>query len=98
MDLRVGQVLSAEPIPGSKKLLTLRVDIGGRVQQVVAGIQGHYAPEALIGRKVVVVANLKPALLMGVKSQGMVLAAEDPSGRIILLTPEADVPPGAQIK
>lgn len=77
LDLRVGKVLSAEPVPGSEKLLKLTVDIGSEQRQIVAGMAKKYLPEALINRKVIVVANLKPARLMGVESQGMILAAGD---------------------
>ena len=77
LDLRVGQILEAEPVPKSKKLLKLLVDLGFEKRQIVSGIHEHYKPHDLIGRKVVIVANLKPATLMGIESQGMVLAASD---------------------
>ncbi|MFQ5657226.1 MAG: methionine--tRNA ligase [Candidatus Methylomirabilales bacterium] len=98
LDLKVAEIVRAETVAGSKKLLklTVRLDVGERI--VVAGIQGQYAIEELIGKKVAVVANLKPAKLMGVESQGMVLAAEDAGGRIILLTPDRDIPPGSKIR
>ena len=84
MELRVAQVLEAEKIPGSKKLLKLQVDLGDEKRQIVAGIADAYAPEALVGRKVVLVANLKPAKLMGVESNGMVLAATSIDGKAVL--------------
>jgi methionyl-tRNA synthetase len=96
LDLRVGTVLKAEGIPGSKNLLKLFVDIGEE-RTVVAGLVGHYTEEDLEGKQVVVVANLEPAKLMGVESQGMVLAAEDESG-VYLLTPDISVTPGSEVK
>ncbi|MBN1832832.1 MAG: methionine--tRNA ligase [Deltaproteobacteria bacterium] len=96
LDLRVGHVLKAERIPGSKKLLKVIVDIGEE-RTVVAGLVGHYTEESLVGKQVVVVANLEPAKLMGVESQGMVLAAEDESG-VHLLIPDAPVTPGSKIR
>ncbi|HEU5394302.1 MAG TPA: methionine--tRNA ligase, partial [Candidatus Methylomirabilis sp.] len=98
VELRVATVVGAEAVPNSKKLVKLRVDLGGEKRTVVAGILQHYAPEALVGRQVVLVANLKPATLMGVTSQGMVLAAEGPDGRIVLLQPDREVPPGSIVK
>jgi methionyl-tRNA synthetase len=97
LDLKVGQVKEAEKIAGSKKLIKLQVDLGSEVRQVVAGIAEAYAPEALVGKKIVLVANLKPAKLMGVESNGMVLAASV-DGRPILCTFETDVPVGAKVK
>ena len=82
---------------GSKKLIKLRVDIGAEKRQVVAGIAEAYAPEALLGKKVVLVSNLKPARLMGVESNGMLLAASL-DGKPVLCTFDADVPPGTKIK
>ncbi len=97
VELRVAQILAAEKIAGSKKLIKLQVDLGGEQRQVVAGIAESYAPEALIGKKIALVANLKPAKLMGVESNGMVLAA-DIGGKAVLTTFEADVAPGTRIK
>ena len=77
IQLKVARVLTAERIPRSDKLLKLQVDLGGEQRQIVAGIGKKYEPEAMVGRRVVIVANLKPAKLMGVESQGMVLAAGD---------------------
>jgi methionyl-tRNA synthetase len=98
LDLRIAEVLEAEAIKGSKKLLRLVVRIGEETRQVVAGILGSYAPERLVGRKVALLVNLKPAKLMGVESEGMVLAAEDAEGKSVLLQPERDVPPGSKIR
>jgi methionyl-tRNA synthetase len=98
VELRVATVVEAEAVPKSKKLVKLRVDLGGEKRTVVAGILQDYAPEILVGRQVILVANLKPATLMGVTSQGMVLAAEGPDGGIVLLQPDREVPPGSIVK
>ena len=95
--LRVGKVLAAERVPKSSKLLKLQVDIGTEQRQIIAGIGTKYAPEDMIGKRVIIVANLKPAKLMGVESQGMVLAAGDDEVSALLTTVE-EVPPGAKIK
>jgi len=97
ISLRVGKILAAERVPKSTKLLKLQVDIGAEQRQVVAGIGTKYAPEDLVGKRVVVVANLKPAKLMGVESQGMVLAAGEEEVSALLTTIE-DVAPGSKIK
>ncbi len=96
LDLRVGTIKAAEAIPGSKKLIKLLVDIGEE-RTVVAGIVGHYSEKELLGKQVILVANLEPVKLMGVESRGMVLAAEDASG-VHLLMPDADTKPGSQVK
>lgn len=98
LDLRIAEVVEAEAVKGSKKLLKLTVKVGALERTVVAGIQPFYKPEELVGRKVVLLANLEPTTLMGVESQGMVLAAEDAEGRVILLMPDKDVPPGAKVR
>lgn len=97
MDFRVGKIVSAQKIEGSKKLMKLVVDIGSEKRQIVAGIAESYSPEELIGKLVVVLANLKPAKLMGVESRGMILAV-DVEGKPILLTPEREVKPGEKVK
>ena len=96
LDLRIGVVKSAEAHPNADKLLVLKVDLGSEERQIVAGIRAHYAPEDLVGRQVVVVANLETAKLRGMESQGMVLAASD-GDRIVILTPEKQVNPGAKV-
>lgn len=96
LDLRVAKVISAEGVPGSEKLLRLVADIGGEERQILAGIAKYYTPENLVGRSIVVVANLEPRSLMGLESRGMLLAAD--SDRPIILMPEQDVPAGAKIK
>jgi methionyl-tRNA synthetase len=97
LDLRVAEVVAAEAVPKSRKLLKLTVRLGDETRAVVAGIAEHYRPEALVGRKVVVVANLEPATLMGVTSNGMVLAGSA-GDTLALLTPDGDLPPGAKVR
>ncbi|MDP2668463.1 MAG: methionine--tRNA ligase subunit beta [bacterium] len=97
IDLRIGKILTAERIEGSDKLLKLEVDIGDEKRQIIGGIGKVYPPESLIGREIVIVANLEPRKLMGLESQGMLLAADD-EGKPTLLAPYADVPPGSVIK
>jgi methionyl-tRNA synthetase len=99
VQLRVAEVLAAEAVPKSKKLLKLTVSLGGEQRTVVAGIAQHYAPADLVGKKVVVVANLEPATLMGVQSQGMVLAGStDGDGALAVLTLDRDLPPGSKVR
>lgn len=98
--LRVGEVTAAEAVPNSKKLVKLQVNLGAELgtRQIVAGILQFYAPETLVGRKIVVVTNLKPAKLAGVESQGMLLAASDPQHTTcILLQPDGDAAAGMQV-
>ena len=98
VDLRVATVIKAEAIPRAKKLIKLEVDVGEpQYRTLVAGIAGSYTPEALVGKQVVVVANLKPAKLMGIRSQGMVLAASDDSGTIVLSL-DKPMPPGTPVR
>lgn len=96
LDLRIGTVTSAEPHPDADRLLVLQVDLGSEERQLVAGLRGHYSPEELTGRQLVVVANLKPARLRGVESQGMILAASA-DDRLVVLTPEQRIAPGAKV-
>lgn len=97
VDLRVARIIEAERVPNADKLLRLQIDLGGESRQLVAGIAKSYAPEALIGKRIVVVANLEPARIRGVESQGMLLAA-DLGGRPILATFDEDVPPGTRVR
>jgi len=97
VQMRVGQILEAEKIEGSRKLLKLKVDIGIEIRQIVAGISEVYAPEDLLDKKVILVANLKPARLMGVESNGMIVAASD-GGRPVLATFIEDVPNGSLLR
>jgi methionyl-tRNA synthetase len=97
--LRTAKILVAERVPKSNKLMRLEVDLGDERRQIVAGIAAQYEPEALVGRNIVVVANLRPAKLMGVESNGMVLAASvGEAGAPVLLDLPADVPPGSKVK
>lgn len=96
MDLRVGKVLSAERVEGSEKLLKLSVDIG-EPRQILSGIAKSYAPEDLVGREVIIIANLEPRMMMGMESQGMILAAHGEQGEPVMLAVEREVPPGAKI-
>lgn len=98
VQLRVGEILKCEEVPKSKKLLCSQVKIGSEVKQIVSGIKQHYSAEEMVGKKVVVVANLKPTKLAGVLSEGMLLCAEDAEGNLSLLTPEKDMPNGAEIR
>jgi len=97
IDLRIAKVISAEKVKDSEKLLKLEIDIGKEKRQIIAGISKFYEPKELIGREIVVVVNLEPRTLMGLESQGMVLAASD-EGRSILLKPDKEVPPGTKIR
>ncbi len=97
MDLRIAEIRSAEKVPGADKLLKLMVSLGDEERQIVAGIAEWYSPESLIGKKIVLLANLQPAKIRGVESNGMLLAA-DVDGRAILLQPDQDVPAGAMIR
>ena len=96
IDLRVGTVLSVENHPNADKLYVLKVDLGAEQRQIVAGIRPYYTPEALVGRSIVVVANLQPAMLRGVESQGMLLAAQD-GARVTVLQPDGGATPGARV-
>jgi len=98
IDLRVGKVVSAEKVPGSKKLIRLVVDLGELGErQIIAGLGEWYSPEYFVGKNIVVVANLKPKKMMGYVSQGMLLAADCNGGKPVLLTTDGDVKPGARV-
>ena len=97
LDLRIGKIVNAERIEGSKKLVKLEVDVGDEMRPLVAGIAEDYIPEDLIGKLVPILANLKPAKLMGVESRGMILAV-DVKGKPILLHPDKEVPAGSRIR
>lgn len=96
LELRVAKITAAEKAENSDKLLKLQIDLGEEQRQIVSGIAETYTPEELIGREIVVVANLEPRVLRGVESQGMLLAASD-GERIILLQPDKEVTPGSRI-
>ena len=97
MQFQVGEILSCEAVPKSKKLLCSQVKIGNQVKQIVSGIRKDYSPEEMVGKKVMVLVNLKPAKLAGVLSEGMLLCAEDENGVLSLMTPEKPMPSGAEI-
>ena len=97
MQFQVGEIIACEAVPKSKKLLCSQVRIGSQVKQIVSGIKAHYAPEEMVGKKVMVLVNLKPAKLAGVLSEGMLLCAEDEEGQLALMTPEKAMPAGAEI-
>ena len=104
-DLRVGKIISAERVPSSEKLIKLAVDLGEKNEegvslprQILAGIGKVYEPEKLVGREIIVVANLEPRKMMGLESNGMLLAASDDAGSPVILAVEREVPPGSTIK
>ena len=97
MQFQVGEIISCEAVPKSKKLLCSQVKIGSQVKQIVSGIKAHYSPEEMVGKKVMVLVNLKPAKLSGVMSEGMILCAEDADGNLSLMVPEKKMPAGAEI-
>ena len=97
LDLKVATIEEAEQVEGSEKLLKLNVSVGEEKRQIIAGIGKSYGPESLIGQQIVIIKNLEPRQLMGLESQGMLLAADSPEGPIIL-SPASAVAPGAKIK
>ena len=97
MQFQVGEIIACEEVPKSKKLLCSQVKIGSQVKQIVSGIKQYYSPEEMVGKKVMVLVNLKPAKLAGVLSEGMLLCAEDAEGNLALMTPEKEMPAGAEI-
>ena len=97
MQFQVGEIISCEAVKKSKKLLCSQVKIGSQVKQIVSGIKAHYTPEEMVGKKVMVLVNLKPAKLAGVLSEGMLLCAEDADGNLALMAPEKKMPAGAEI-
>jgi len=96
VELKISTIKSVEPHPNADKLIVLQIDLGSEQRQICAGIRNHYALEELIGRQIVVVANLETAKLRGLESQGMLLAASD-EGRVILVTPDKPVAPGSKV-
>ena len=97
MQFQVGEIIACEEVPKSKKLLCSQVRIGSQVKQIVSGIKKHYSAEEMVGKKVMVLVNLKPAKLAGVLSEGMLLCAEDENGELSLMVPEIEMPNGAEI-
>lgn len=96
LELRIAEILEARPHPNADKLMLLLIDVGDEQKQIIAGIRGHYEPEELVGRRIVVVDNLEPALLRGEESNGMLLAATH-SDKVVLLTPMTEVPSGSKV-
>lgn len=96
VELKVATIKSAEPHPNADKLIVLQIDLGTEQRQICAGIRNHYTPEELVGKQIVVVANLETAKLRGLESQGMLLAASD-EGRVVILAPEKTVQSGAKV-
>jgi methionyl-tRNA synthetase len=97
IELKIAKILEAEEVPGAEKLLKIQIDLGGEKRQIVAGIKKSYQAKDLIGREIVVVVNLEPRMVMGIESNGMLLAASDDTGPV-LLRPDKDVAPGSGIK
>jgi methionyl-tRNA synthetase len=98
IDLRVAKVLTAEKVPNSRKLMKLSIDVGTEHRTLVAGIAEAYEPEQLVGKTVGIVFNLKPAKLMGIESNGMILAASPEGGKPVLVAFDGDIPPGSRIR
>lgn len=97
MQFQIGEIIACEEVKKSRKLLCSQVKIGSQVKQIVSGIKAYYTPEEMVGKKVMVLVNLKPAKLAGVLSEGMLLCAEDAEGNLALMTPEKDMPAGAEV-
>ena len=97
MELRVGQIIAAQKVPKTDKLLQFEVNIGSEVRTILSGIAQHYSPDEVIGKQVAVLVNLAPRKIRGIESQGMLLLAEDESGNLIFMGPESDTNPGAPI-
>ena len=97
LQFQVGEIIACEEVKKSRKLLCSQVKIGSRVRQIVSGIKAHYSAEEMVGKKVMVVTNLKPAKLAGILSEGMILCAEDADGNLSLMVPEKEMPAGAEI-
>ena len=98
LDLRIGTILSAEKVQKADKLLKLEVDLGFEKRTIVSGIAQHFTPEALLNKQVIVVANLAPRKMRGIESQGMILTAEEPGGKLILVNPDSLAQNGSNVK
>ncbi len=98
IELKIATIKSAEDHPNADKLYVLKIDFGNEERRIVAGIKDHYRKEELIGKQIVIVANLEAAKLRGVESQGMLLAADNGKGKIVLLTPDKKIENGAEVK
>ncbi len=98
LDLRIATVVSAEPHPNADKLLVLKLDVGGQPRQIVAGIRGHYEPATLVGRQIVIVANLAPRVMRGIESQGMLLAASNADKSVLsVVSPDRAIDSGSRV-
>ena len=98
LDLRVATIRAAEPHPNADRLIVLQLDLGDSQRQIIAGIRGHYEPDQLIGRQIVIVANLAPRTMRGLESQGMLLAASNADHtQVILVSPEREIAPGSSV-
>ncbi|MSS62860.1 methionine--tRNA ligase subunit beta [Lachnospiraceae bacterium WCA-693-APC-MOT-I] len=97
MDFRVGEIIACEEVKKSRKLLCFQVRVGEDIMQIVSGVKDYYTPEEVVGKKVMVLVNLKPATLAGLTSEGMILSAEDKNGKLSFMVPERDVEVGAEI-
>lgn len=98
LDLKIAEIVQAEPHPNADRLWVLKIRVGSEERQIVAGIRKFYASDQLVGKKIVLVANLEPATIRGVQSDGMLLAASSPEGSVVLLVPEKDIPSGSVVK
>ena len=98
LQIQVGEIVACEAVKKSRKLLCSQVKIGSKTRQILSGIKQWYSPEQMVGKKVLVITNLKPAKLAGMLSEGMILCAEDAQGRLSLVRPEGDVDCGAEIR
>ena len=98
LQFQIGEVVKCEEVPKSKKLLCFQVKIGSETRQIISGIKAWYKPEEMVGKKLMVVTNLKPAKLAGMISEGMILSAEDDEGNLAVMTPEKDIKAGAEIR
>ena len=97
LQFQIGEIVKCEEVPKSKKLLCSQVKIGSETRQILSGIKAWYKPEDMVGRKVMVVTNLKPAKLAGMSSEGMILCAEDDEGNLALMTPAKDIKSGSEV-
>ena len=97
LQFQVGEIIACEEVKKSRKLLCSQVKIGSQVRQIVSGIKAYYTPEEMVGKKVMVVTNLKPAKLAGILSEGMILCAEDADGNVCVVSPEKNMPAGSEI-
>lgn len=98
LDLRIGEVLEAETIAGSKNLIKLKIDFGSEERQAVAGLAQYYKPDQLVGNSYMFILNLERKKLMGIESQCMIFAAEDSKGNIVLMKPEKEIEPGSKVR